>query len=129
VSISSQQLAEIEARLAKGRQKHDCRSTDAPPARFDGKEADLHRLIIERLKSNRWLFHHSRCDRATTNVVGEPDFSIFSGNGAVLFIEVKVGNNKLSPEQRAWQYCCQVLGYKYVVIRSFEEFLKTIESL
>lgn len=102
------------------------RSPDAATNGFDGKEADLHRLIEMDLKSRRWLYVHSRTDQPTTTQKGVPDFIVFSGLGKVLFVEVKTRTGKLSTEQRVWQYCAEIAGYEYHIVRSLSEWMQLI---
>lgn len=119
----------MEVRLAKGRKRGAQSPQDDSGGAFTGREADLHRQIEDNVKTRRWLMIHSRTDKATTTAKGIPDFVLFPGGGKVVFIEVKVGKNKLSPEQRAWEYCAEVLGYRFFVVRSFAEFIEAIENL
>jgi len=45
-----------------------------------------------------------------------------------LFIEMKVGKNKLSEAQEKFRDYCIVHDYAYEVCRSFEEFKETVEE-
>ena len=45
-----------------------------------------------------------------------------------LCIEMKTEKGRQSPEQKAWQKKVEAYGYKYVVCRSLEEFINTIEN-
>lgn len=94
------------------------------PDDFTGREAELHNQIELDIRARRWLYIHSRTDRATTTAKGVPDFVVFSGGGKVLFIEVKTKTGKLSPEQRAWQYCSEALDYQFHIVRSMADWLK-----
>ena len=45
-----------------------------------------------------------------------------------LFIEMKTPKGKQQPSQKAWQQAVEVVGYKYVVCRSFEDFETEINA-
>lgn len=45
-----------------------------------------------------------------------------------LFIEMKYGVGKQSPEQKAFQKHCERKGYKYVVCRTIEEFINEVTN-
>ena len=45
-----------------------------------------------------------------------------------LCIEMKTKKGYQSPEQKAWQAKVEDMGYKYVVIRSLDDFINTIEN-
>lgn len=47
---------------------------------------------------------------------------------AGLCIEMKKKGGYQSPEQKAWQAKVEKFGYKYVVCRSLDEFIATIEN-
>ena len=49
---------------------------------------------------------------------------VYSG----VFIEMKTGNNKQTPEQIAFQQSVEKVGYQYIVIRSFDEFFIFVNS-
>ena len=123
MSITESEYQAMRERLKMNK----CDKTSSPDA-FTGKESELHRQIEADLKLRRWMFVHSRTDMATTTAKGVPDFLIFPGNGKVLFVEVKTKTGKLSPEQRAWQYCSDIRCYQYHVIRSFAEWQRTAET-
>ena len=126
-------MAEVEAHNARVASKKSgavalkAQTANAAPDAWAGKESELHQKIESELKRRRWLFIHSRTDRATTTAKGVPDFVIFPGQGKTIFVEVKTKTGKLRPEQRAWQYCAEILVYEFRIVRSFEEFLTTIE--
>lgn len=118
----------MEARLKKsGAMPLKKDTANVAPDAWTGKESELHQKIEAELKARRWLFIHSRTDRATTTEKGIPDFVIFPGHGKAIFVEVKTKTGKLSPEQRAWQYCAEILGYNFHIVRSLKDFLAAIE--
>ena len=57
-------------------------------------------------------------------LAGVADLQLLFGNGSynALFIEMKVGKNKQSANQIAFQEYCDNNNYKYIVCYSFEEF-------
>lgn len=63
-------------------------------------------------------------------VAGVADLQLLFGNGIynALFIEMKVGKNKQSENQIAFQQYCDKNNYKYVVCYSFDEFEKEIDE-
>ena len=68
------------------------------------------------LKCNRW--HPVGKDK------GYPDLSILIGDEKIIFVELKVGDNKLSYEQKKYRDRLVSKGYKYFVIKDFESFMK-----
>lgn len=50
-----------------------------------------------------------------------------NGNGA-LCIEMKTANGRQSDEQKRWQQAVERMGYRYVVCRSLDEFIKEIKG-
>ena len=63
-------------------------------------------------------------------LAGVADLILLKSNhhyGALL-IEMKTKIGRQSDEQKAWQALIEKDGYKYVVIRSFEEFQKAIKE-
>ena len=59
---------------------------------------------------------------------GVADMTYLSPKGAV-FIEFKTPKGKQSLSQKWWQGVVEAVGYKYVVIRSVEEFHKLIYEI
>jgi hypothetical protein len=59
-------------------------------------------------------------------VAGVADMTYLSPRGVVL-IEMKWDNGKQSPVQIEWQRKVQAAGYRYEVVRTFEEFKQLIE--
>lgn len=45
-----------------------------------------------------------------------------------LCIEMKTEKGRQSPEQKAWQKKVEAQGYKYIVIRSVEQFITEVEA-
>ena len=61
---------------------------------------------------------------------GVSDLFLFVARGEWhgLCIEMKVGGNTQSPAQKEWQALVTAEGYRYEVVRSFEEFEKLINK-
>lgn len=54
---------------------------------------------------------------------------LVSGNGFHgLAIEMKVGRNRQTDKQLAWQGAVEAQGYRYIVCRSFDEFRQAIQE-
>jgi hypothetical protein len=107
----------------------NARNAPKQPVASEGveRERDLHDDVEAECRQRRWLYVHSRTDRPTTQVKGVPDFLIFRPENRTIFLELKTRTGKLTPEQTAWKFCAEFLGYKYAVIRSMAEFYKAIE--
>lgn len=45
-----------------------------------------------------------------------------------LFVEMKTPKGKQQPSQKAWQERAEWAGYKYVICRSFDEFMAEIDA-
>lgn len=59
--------------------------------------------------------------KATGRQKGHSDMN-FYWKGKTYHLELKVGKNDLSPEQRAWRDMQIANGFTYLVIRTFDEF-------
>ena len=59
---------------------------------------------------------------------GQPDL-IIGKNGRVVFVELKFGKGKLSPEQADFGLKCKDAGIQYAVIRSHNELDDLIEEI
>lgn len=60
-------------------------------------------------------------------VKGVADMTYLSKGGPV-FLEFKTEKGKQSPAQKDWQALVENAGYRYCVVRSFEEFVKYLEN-
>lgn len=107
---------------------YNAKSGAAPMPAGEGveKEADLHDQIIAYCKMKRWVYSHSRMDKATTTALGIPDFIIAADNGRTFWIEAKGAKTKVTREQEGMIHWLQSLGHKAAICRNFEEFLKAI---
>lgn len=55
---------------------------------------------------------------------GTPDREVLMFNGRIVYVELKVGNNDLSPEQILWRDELERRGFKHVVVRCEDDFQK-----
>lgn len=73
------------------------------------------------------------CRRVRQSQRGAPDLIVFFPVGGMkcmpLAVEVKSAVGKLRPYQKAWQTRAAARGLRYCVVRSFEQFLGTIERV
>lgn len=94
----------------------------------EAKESELHNEIIAFCNSQwpRWPYIHCRMDKRSTVAVGCQDFTIFRPDGKVLCIEVKGKGKKRTPEQIAWAFQMQKVGYTVHCIHSWAEFLELV---
>lgn len=60
-------------------------------------------------------------------VAGVADMTYLSPCG-VIFLELKFGDGKQSAAQIEWQRKVEAAGYRYEVVRSFDDFKKIIEK-
>lgn len=62
--------------------------------------------------------------KATGLLAGVADLIILKPNAETIFVEVKIEKGVQSDVQRIFQEKVENLGFKYYLVRSFEEFLK-----
>jgi hypothetical protein len=53
--------------------------------------------------------------------------AVTTSRGGGLFIEMKAGKGKQSPEQIEFEQKARVAGYGYIVCRSLDEFVESVE--
>ena len=61
-------------------------------------------------------------------LAGVPDLTFVLRNGLVVFIELKSPTGRLSPPQKAFQARCETEEIPYFVIRSFDEYIRTVRG-
>lgn len=97
------------------------------------KELNLQKLIQIDCGKEGWIAEHYESKKlllpdgryADSGVpVGYPDITIYPGKGYVVFVETKVGYNKQSDEQIAFQQRMERLGYSYLLIYNINEWQK-----
>lgn len=109
-----------------GSQSAENRQPDGKAA-HSGKERDLHDAIIQECKNRGWICFHGSMAHRAHRTLGEPDFQILGNSGKFWLIEAKTQAGKLSVEQQGMVKWCEILGHKMHVVRSFEEFIETIQ--
>lgn len=116
---------QYEAYLARSK----AHQPDKPmPEDAEACEADLHDKIIAECRRRGWIVVHSRMDAPTTTAKGVADFIIFADRSRVFLFECKSKNGKLTNEQRGFAMMADMLGFTVHVIRSYSEFLATINA-
>ena len=97
------------------------------------KESQLQSAIesMLRLYENRkalvYIKNNSGAARTAKNSfirfgkAGSPDFLVFLSGGKTLHLEVKVGKNRQTANQKAYQQQCEALGHVYRIVRSVQE--------
>jgi hypothetical protein len=95
-------------------------------------ERELHGQFsgfLHRHKDKIALVHHTNPAKRTRATVGEPDYVIHFMSGQTLFIEIKVGKNKLSPEQEEITDRLREAGYKVLITGDYAEAIRIAQSL
>jgi hypothetical protein len=64
--------------------------------------------------------------KAQGRVPGVADLTFYKQGGHPILIELKTAKGSQSPDQKQWQKAVEDAGYRYVVVRSLEEFKKII---
>lgn len=97
-------------------------------------EREVHKHIANWLRQHDIWFCHSRMDRKTTNQNGCPDFlfvwqPVYAIVAPVpMAIEVKVGNNKLSEEQKRVRLDMIRNGWNYHVVSSLDDLRAIVKA-
>jgi len=60
---------------------------------------------------------------------GVADICIMRPGGRVAWLELKIDNEKQSPEQIAFEQTCQRLGHVYCIARTFEDAIEILRRL
>lgn len=94
-------------------------------------EKEVHKQISQWLTLHDIYFCHSRMDRKTTNQRGQPDYMFaWKFDRAALArpvaIEVKVGSNKLSDEQKDVMMQMETNGWFYFLVDSLPLLFKLL---
>lgn len=67
-------------------------------------------------------------NKAVGVLPGVSDMIFLGENRHIAFLEFKLLGGKQSPVQVKWQELVESLGYKYVIIRSMQDFLDVINE-
>lgn len=114
-------LSEYQALLARQRAKRQ-----EKPSATVSSEAETQSAIVNECKRRGWLVFTGSMAHRTYRTLGEPDLTILADKGRVLFIEVKSGRGKRTPEQQAIATVANDLGHTIHLVRSLAEFVKLI---
>jgi hypothetical protein len=90
-------------------------------------EADQHVALMKWADFHGIAYEHSRMDRATSGIVGTPDF-YFMRDGKVIWVEMKFGKGKLTKaqeERQAVLRTCGILGTTSYTIADAIAFVKS----
>ena len=60
-------------------------------------------------------------------VAGVSDMTYLSKSGPI-FLEFKTETGKQTTKQKEWQSTVEAAGYRYVIIRSFADFAKSLDN-
>ena len=84
--------------------------------------------FLKRHEDKIALVHHTNPARPSRSTIGEPDFMIAFMNGKTVYVEFKVGANKLSPEQS--EIIARLLGgyHEVLVTGSYEEAIAFVQQ-
>lgn len=102
---------------------------EKPAEAFQGRESELQERIKADLRARRFYVIGSIFGKRATIDAGTPDIIAAGPNGVTLWIEVKVGKNKLSPEQATSRHVLLALGHRYLLIYGFEQYLMEMGDL
>lgn len=88
---------------------------------------DLHEPLTRWLSTQPVVYRRSRSDRATSEICGEPDFSIFADHRA-LFIEFKAKDGRISAAQSKRHAAYADAGCRVHVCRSLNAATELISA-
>ena len=82
--------------------------------------------IYEKVKSLIYIKNNSGATKVGDSFIrfgkaGSPDFLVFLKGGRTLHLECKVGKNRQTANQKAYQQQCEKLGHIYQVVKSIKE--------
>lgn len=96
-------------------------TSDEAQAQIEARsERELQRQINNLLCLHDFIFNWSRSDKRTTCKLGWPDYTVFHGS-KVLFMEIKFGKGKLSPEQTALHARLATQGFQVHIVTTFNQ--------
>ena len=59
-------------------------------------------------------------------IAGVSDMTYLSNSGPI-FLEFKTPSGKQTPKQKEWQSQVENAGYRYCIVRNFEDFVKFLD--
>lgn len=92
------------------------------------KEAQLHQAFSAWLNKHELPYIHSRTDRRTSTALGDPDYLV-AFMGHCLFLELKVGKNKLSPVQEKRIAYIRKSGNKVAICYTLEACIEAVLNI
>ncbi len=121
--ITPQQFREMEIRLNSASKSALPRESQSDSL----DESDLQYRIVDYCRSKGWFPICSGMHKRTSTPIGTPDFVIYADRGRVFTIETKSKTGKQTPEQLGIQLMLDMLGHKYYLVRSYEQFLEIVK--
>lgn len=100
---------------------------EAQSGAWDKLEKELHNQYLGFLRRNGFIEPiHAPMNKKSMLPEGWPDFTVFGGGRGIppLFIEFKVGKNKLSKEQESCIELLRSMGYTVYVLYTYEESVR-----
>ena len=97
---------------------------------FDLQYSDLSKLLIAIPNGGKRNKIEAAIMKLEGIVSGAPDMALLVGRSGYnnLFIELKTEKGRQSESQKAWQKDAEKYGSKYVIIRSVDQFIETINN-
>jgi hypothetical protein len=92
----------------------------------EASEKQLHQYILEECRRRDLPCVHARLDLPHSCGIGTPDFVVALPGGRTLWVEAKVGKNKLTRAQAAWMAMLIKHGHDTAVVRSFRQFISLL---
>ena len=93
-------------------------------------EAEFQKECHKYLKDNNIWFYHIEKGRGKnlTHRGGEPDLQIRPGKGKVFYIELKMPNKKLRPEQQLFKEKCFDNDYAFYMCDTWNWFIDVLRK-
>lgn len=90
--------------------------------------AELSKVGIVR-RNNVGTFFTANGTPIVIGIPGESDLTLFRRGGKTIFIEIKTESGKQSEKQKRFQKAVELLGFKYIILRSVEDAKKLIDEV
>lgn len=96
-------------------------------------ENEFQQAVNNDLKQLHIKFKHDEAGRSgnKTHRKGWPDLTVYPGHNRAFFVELKMPNKDLRPDQKEFRDWCVTTGYHFYVIYSWTdwELVKKMEGL
>jgi hypothetical protein len=92
------------------------------------EQRDFANLLAQARGRRELTYDWKRTDKASTGVVGRPDFEV-NLPGQTVFFEFKTERGILSDAQRAERSLLEFLGYKYYVVYSAKQAYEILSDI